>query len=155
MNKSEIQTIIKTYGDAVGFDVKDKSRLMPVVMRKAAIMTALSQEGRMHDGEIAALFNHDRTTCLHHRRAHVGNYMVEYYRDCYNTATRIINNVSPRPTEAVRTISRSVIMHDQLNELRKFLDRGKILRYANYCEDITEYIKDLETQLLIQQNHEH
>jgi hypothetical protein len=149
MTKAEIHQALGAYTAIVGFKMSDKSRLHPVIMRKAAIMTALYHEGMLHDRDVALVFNHERTTVLHHRKHHEGNMIDDYYKHCYSTAVRIIRNIIPDP-KVIKGPERSKVIFDRLNEMRSFLQRGNVLRHVSYCDDIENYIKDLEVKTNIQ-----
>lgn len=149
MTTSEVHRALGAYEAITGFDMKDKSRLNPTVMRKAAIMSALYNEGMMHDREVALIFNLERTTVLHHRRNHEGNILTDYYKYCYDNAVRIIRNIIPDP-KTIETPERSKVISDRLHELRSYLHRGNVLRHVSYCDDIENYIKDLEIKAHLQ-----
>lgn len=143
MTNSEVHQAVGAYSAITGFKMSDKSRLNPVIMRKAALMTALYHEGMLHDREVGLIFNHERTTILHHRRHHEGNMFDEYYKHCYTTAVRIVRNIIPDP-KVIKGPERSQIIFERLNEMRSFLKRGNVLRHVSYCDDLENYIKDLE-----------
>lgn len=149
MTKSEVNQALGAYSAMTGFDMNDKTRLNPTIMRKAAIMTAFHHEGMLHDREVGLIFNHERTTVLHHRRHHEGNMIDPHYRLYYETAVRIIRNIIPDP-KVYKGPERSQVIRDRLQELRSFLNRGNVLRHVSYCDDIENYIKDLEVKTNIQ-----
>jgi len=152
MNKKQLKQTVEAYSNVTRFNINDKGRLGPTVMRKAALMTALHQEASMTDQEIADVFGNERTTVLHHRKNHVGNYMVDFYKNCYDQAYRIIRNVIPNP-KTVEAPMRSDIISVKLKEMQDYFSRVNIIRYVENCEFVIDYIKDLETQIIIKDDN--
>lgn len=128
MTDFQVKEIMQTYGY-----VYTKSRKEPYMLKRAALINALSKYSGLSDGQIAAYMKLNRTTILHHRKNHDKN--VRYwlgYQNEYAMASRCV------VAGAVSYTDDTVL---GLNELAEKLTRTKHAKYKQYVERAVRIIE--------------